>query len=49
MAVAENRMKKKVMGAQEALSGGLKRVIFADGRIEQPLRRALDGQGTVIE
>jgi acetylglutamate/LysW-gamma-L-alpha-aminoadipate kinase len=33
MAVDENRMKKKVMGAQEALEGGTKRIIFADGRI----------------
>jgi acetylglutamate/LysW-gamma-L-alpha-aminoadipate kinase len=49
MAVAENRMKKKVMGAQEALEGGTKRIIFADGRIEQPVRHALAGQGTVIE
>ena len=48
MAVAENRMKKKVMGAQEALAGGLRRVIFADGRVEQPVQRALAGEGTVI-
>ena len=49
MAVAQDRMKKKVMGAQEALTGGLKRVIFADGRAENPVRGALAGQGTVIE
>ncbi|MFQ5578935.1 MAG: [LysW]-aminoadipate kinase [Anaerolineae bacterium] len=49
MAVAQKRMKKKVMGAQEALAGGLKRVIFADGRVEEPVRRALAGEGTVIE
>ena len=49
MAVAQDRMKKKVMGAQEALAGGLKRVIFADGRVEQPIQGALAGQGTVIE
>lgn len=48
MDVAQDRMKKKVMGAQEALQGGLKRIIFADGRIEQPLQKALAGQGTVI-
>ena len=48
MAVAQDRMKKKVMGAQEALAGGLKRVIFADGRAETPIQHALNGVGTVI-
>lgn len=48
MDVAQARMKKKVMGAQEALAGGLKRVVFADGRVENPLQRALAGEGTVI-
>jgi acetylglutamate/LysW-gamma-L-alpha-aminoadipate kinase len=48
MAVAEGRMKKKVLGAQEALAMGVGRVIFADGRVPEPFRRALDGQGTVI-
>ena len=48
MAVAEDRMKKKVMGAQEALAQGIGRVVFADGRVEQPVRRALAGEGTVI-
>lgn len=47
-AIAQDRMKKKVLGAQEALSGGVRRVIFADGRVERPLRRALAGEGTVI-
>ena len=49
MAFAQDRMKKKVLGAVEALDAGVHRVIFADGRIEQPVRRALAGQGTVIE
>ncbi len=48
MSVAEDRMKKKVMGAQEALAEGIGRIIFADGRIEQPVRQALAGEGTVI-
>jgi acetylglutamate/LysW-gamma-L-alpha-aminoadipate kinase len=48
MAVAQDRMKKKVMGAGEALAGGVARVIFADGRVDQPVRRALAGEGTVI-
>ncbi len=48
MSVAEDRMKKKVMGAQEALAQGIGRVVFADGRVAQPVRRAIAGQGTVI-
>ena len=48
MSVAEGRMKKKVMGAGEALRGGVGRVIFADGRVREPVRRALSGEGTVI-
>ncbi|MBI5304811.1 MAG: [LysW]-aminoadipate kinase [Chloroflexi bacterium] len=46
---AEGRMKKKVLGASEALGLGVKQVIFADGRVEQPIRKALEGKGTVIE
>lgn len=48
MGAAEDRMKKKVLGAQEALAQGIGRVVFADGRVEQPVRRALAGEGTVI-
>jgi acetylglutamate/LysW-gamma-L-alpha-aminoadipate kinase len=49
MDFAQDRMKKKVLGATEALESGVRRVVFADGRVEQPIRRALAGQGTVIE
>lgn len=50
MTFAEGRMKKKVMGAAEALAGGtVKQVIFADARVEAPIRAAMAGQGTVIE
>jgi acetylglutamate/LysW-gamma-L-alpha-aminoadipate kinase len=48
MQYAEGRMKKKVMGAVEAIEGGVKKVIFADGRIERPITRALAGDGTHI-
>jgi acetylglutamate/LysW-gamma-L-alpha-aminoadipate kinase len=48
MQYAEGRMKKKVMGAVEAIEGGVKRVIFADGRVSRPITRALDGGGTHI-
>ena len=48
MDLAGGRMKKKVMGAEEALKGGVTRVVFADGRRPDPLQRALAGEGTVI-
>jgi acetylglutamate/LysW-gamma-L-alpha-aminoadipate kinase len=48
MAVAQGRMKKKVMGAGEALAGGVGRVIMADARIQNPITLALNGQGTTI-
>ena len=41
-------MKKKVLGAAEAVQGGVKRVIFGDARNGQPVSAALDGQGTVV-
>jgi acetylglutamate/LysW-gamma-L-alpha-aminoadipate kinase len=45
---AEGRMKKKVLGASEALKLGVGHVVFADGRIEHPIQHALDGKGTII-
>jgi acetylglutamate/LysW-gamma-L-alpha-aminoadipate kinase len=48
LAFAEGRMKKKVLGASEALDRGVGRVVIADGRIERPLIQALAGRGTVI-
>jgi len=45
---AEGRMKKKVMGAGEALERGVAKVVFADGRLEHPINEALSGKGTVI-
>ncbi|HZM21721.1 MAG TPA: [LysW]-aminoadipate kinase [Anaerolineales bacterium] len=46
---AQGRMKKKVLGAGEALKGGVSRVIIADGRIQNPITNALSGNGTVIQ
>jgi len=46
--MAEGRMKKKVLGAEEALQGGVGKIIIADGRIEKPISSALSGNGTVI-
>jgi acetylglutamate/LysW-gamma-L-alpha-aminoadipate kinase len=46
---AKGRMKKKVLGAEEALKGGVSRVVIADGRIQNPISNALAGCGTVIQ
>ena len=48
MKYAQGRMKKKVMGAVEAIKGGVKEVIFGDARIPKPIYQALEGQGTTI-
>jgi acetylglutamate/LysW-gamma-L-alpha-aminoadipate kinase len=45
---AQGRMKKKVLAAEEALQGGVKQVVIADGRVEAPISAALAGQGTRI-
>ena len=48
MAFAQDRMKKKVLGAAEAVQGGVKRVIFGDARTAHPVTAALAGKGTVV-
>ncbi len=48
MAMAQGRMKKKVLSAFSALKGGVGRVVFADARVTEPVQRALRGEGTVI-
>lgn len=48
MEVAAGRMKKKVMGAGEALREGVGKVILGDARLDHPIRQALQGCGTVI-
>ncbi|MDX1687026.1 MAG: [LysW]-aminoadipate kinase [Candidatus Promineifilaceae bacterium] len=45
---AEGRMRIKLLGAREALEGGVERVVIGDARGEGPIRAALAGQGTVI-
>lgn len=45
---AQGRMKKKVLGAEEAINGGVELVIIADGRIAMPISTALAGSGTRI-
>lgn len=47
--LAMGRMKRKLIGAREALAGGVATVILGDGRVAQPVTRALAGAGTVIQ
>ena len=49
MDYAKGRMKKKVLGASEAITGGVKRVILGSANLEKPLTQALLGTGTVID
>jgi acetylglutamate/LysW-gamma-L-alpha-aminoadipate kinase len=45
---AQGRMKRKVLGAQEAIAGGVGRVVIGDGRLNHPVTQALQGIGTVF-
>jgi len=47
-ALAQGRMKKKVLAAREALERNVRSVILADSRRPAPIRAALAGEGTVI-
>jgi len=49
LTLAKDGMKKKVLGASEALDGGVSRVVIADGRIAHPITAALEGRGTTID
>lgn len=46
---ARGRMKRKLLGAVEALRDGVEQVIIADGRVKEPIQRALAGYGTVMD
>lgn len=46
---AQGRMRIKLLGAKEALAGGVERVVLGDARGERPIMRGLDGEGTSIE
>ncbi len=48
MTFAQDRMKKKVLGAAEAVAGGVGRVVFGDARAGEPVTAALSGAGTVV-
>ncbi len=47
-ALAEGRMRIKLLAAAEALDGGVARVVIGDSRGDGPVRAALDGAGTHI-
>lgn len=49
MEFAQDRMKKKVLGAAEAVAGGVGKVIFGDARVAKPVQFALAGNGTVVQ
>jgi acetylglutamate/LysW-gamma-L-alpha-aminoadipate kinase len=48
MQYAEGRMKKKILGAGEALLGGVGQVLIGDGRVANPITNALAGNATSI-
>ncbi len=48
MEVARGRMRIKVLAAKEALQGGVRRVVLADGRVDRPVEMAVHGRGTVF-
>lgn len=48
-AIAQGRMKKKILGAEEALAGGVARITIADARVSTPVSLALAGRGTVVD
>jgi len=48
-AQVEGRMKRKMLALRKLFEAGAASVIIADGRVQHPLRDALDGRGTIIE
>jgi [amino group carrier protein]-L-2-aminoadipate 6-kinase len=48
LAAAAGRMVVKVEQAIKAVERGVGKVVFADARVERPVTRALDGEGTVV-
>ena len=47
-AQVEGRMKRKMLALRRLFEAGAAEVVIGDGRVERPLRAALDGAGTVI-
>ena len=48
-ATVEGRIKRKMLALKNLLEAGSPEVIIADGRVERPLKDALDGKGTLIK
>ena len=44
----EGRMKRKMLALRRLFEAGATEVVIGDGRVEHPIRAALDGVGTVI-
>jgi acetylglutamate/LysW-gamma-L-alpha-aminoadipate kinase len=47
-AQVEGRMKRKILALRKLFEGGDTTVILSDGRIDNPIKNALEGGGTVI-
>lgn len=45
---AQGGMKKKILGAKKALESGVEYMYWSDGRVNEPVKKALQGNGTVI-
>ena len=48
MSFAQGSMRKKLLGAREAVDGGVGRVVLGLGRGDAPVQRAMSGSGTVF-
>ncbi|WP_040382516.1 uridylate kinase [Dethiosulfovibrio peptidovorans] len=48
LSLSKGNMKRKMVAVQEALEGGVEKVILSDSRVESPLSGALEGRGTTI-
>ncbi len=47
-AQVKGRMKRKLLALRRLFDAGAAEVVIADGRVEHPIRAALDGAGTII-
>lgn len=48
LSYAQGRMKKKVLGAKKAIELGVGKIFWGDGRVKNPIMKALAGKGTTI-
>lgn len=46
---AKGRMKKKLLGAHKAFEMGLETMYWGDGRVRNPIIKAMRGEGTIIQ